>query len=106
MNSKTALRVLILIATLFAMASIGGALLVAYPVLLPLHIWASYNQSGGMVAGWIALSSLASAEWGWQLAYILQGENGSLIWILPFLCAILAVGVLLMARRLRANQPA
>ena len=101
LSSRNVVRIAIAVATIVAMASIGGALLFAYPVLLPLHVWAIRDLSSGWAAGWIGISGLAAAEWGWQLAYGVQGESGALIWTLPMVCAAAVIVMLLLTRHSR-----
>ena len=64
-------RVLLVLATIVCLLSIGGAMLFAFPVLVPLH-WLAMRTSRTPtgVAGWALLASLSMFEAGWMLAYV------------------------------------
>ena len=70
----TALRwlgsILLVLVTLLCLSSMGGAMLFAFPVLVPLH-WLSARRSGPVgTAGWALLAGLSLFEAGWMLTYL------------------------------------
>ena len=64
-------KTVLVLATILCLLSIGGAMLFAFPVLVPLH-WLAMKTSDTSVgvAGWSLLASMSLFEAGWMLAYI------------------------------------
>ena len=64
-------KVVLVLVTILCLLSIGGAMLYAFPVLVPLH-WLTMHTSRTPtgVAGWALLASMSLFEAGWMLAYI------------------------------------
>jgi hypothetical protein len=66
-------KTLLVGATVVCLLSIGGAMLFAFPVLVPLH-WLAARGSGPVGAGgWAALAAFSLFEAGWMLSYTLTG---------------------------------
>lgn len=64
--------VLLTAVTFVFLASLGGGMLFAWPVLVPLH-WVMARDSGPVDAGWWAfLAAMSMLEVGWMLAYIVS----------------------------------
>jgi hypothetical protein len=80
----TLARVLVLLAAMFLLTSLGGAAVFGAPVTLPL-LYVSvrtspareYRFAGTLVA------VLTSLELGWTSAYVVAGEHSPLIWLMP-----------------------
>ena len=75
----TALRwlgsIVLVLVTLLCLSSMGGAMLFAFPVLVPLH-WLSARRSGPVAtAGWALLAGLSLFEAGWMLTYLATGTG-------------------------------
>lgn len=63
-------KVALVLVTLLCLSSMGGAMLFAFPILVPLH-WLAGRDSGSFaVGGWALLAALSVFEAGWMLAYI------------------------------------
>ncbi len=63
-------KTVLVLATLVCLASIGGAMLFAFPVLVPLQ-WLAARRSGPYATGaWALLAGLSMFEAGWMLAYV------------------------------------
>lgn len=73
-------RVLVALATVVCLLSMGGAMLFAWPVLVPLH-WLFARRSGPLGTGfWTLLAALSMFEAGWMSAYALgAGEAPALL---------------------------
>lgn len=64
-------KVVLVLVTIVCLLSIGGAMLFAFPVLVPLHWLAMHtSRTPTGVAGWALLASLSLFEAGWMLASI------------------------------------
>src|SRR5688572_31861902 len=67
-------KVVLVAATVVCLLSIGGAMLVAVPVLVPLH-WVVSRDSGPFgTGGWAFLAAMSMLEAGWMLTYVIS-EN-------------------------------
>ena len=64
-------KVLLVFVTIVCLLSIGGAMLFAFPVLVPLHWIASRDSGPGGVGGWAFLASASIFEAGWMLTYVI-----------------------------------
>ena len=73
---QVVVRLLLVAATVFAMLSLGGLLIFAFPALA-LGAWWAVRHTGPLERiGWIALASLAAAEWAWEVTYpVTEGES-------------------------------
>ena len=70
-------KLVLVLVTLVCLASIGGAMLFAFPVLVPLH-WLAARGSGPVaVGGWALLAGLSVFEAGWMLAYLVTDASGA-----------------------------
>jgi hypothetical protein len=66
-------KTVLVLATVVCLLSIGGAMLFAFPVLVPLH-WLAARSSGPVGAGgWAALAGFSLFEAGWMLSYAVTG---------------------------------
>lgn len=84
-------RVILVAATLICLASIGGAMAGAAPILLPL-LWLAARHSGTWGRGaWISLAALSAAEAAWIYAYWLYGRGSILLLWMPIAAAVLVV---------------
>jgi len=63
-------KVLLVAATLLCLSSIGGAMLFAFPVLVPLHWLAARSAPSIGRLGWAFLAGASLFEAGWMLTYI------------------------------------
>ncbi len=67
-------KVVLVLATLVCLSSMGGAMLFAFPVLVPLH-WLAAGRSGPVAAGgWALLAALSIFQAGWMLSYLATGN--------------------------------
>ncbi len=84
-------KAILVAVTLLCLASIGGAMAGAAPILLPL-LWLAARHAGAWGrGGWIALAALAAAEAAWIYAYwVYGGESILLLWT-PIAAAVLVV---------------
>ena len=98
-------KVVLVLATLVCLASMGGAMLFAFPVLVPLH-WLAATRSGPVaVGGWALLAALSIFEAGWMLAY-LATDNAGLGFALGGLAATGTAAGFLLRSASRAAAPA
>ncbi len=67
---------LLVFVTLVCLASMGGAMLVAAPVLVPLHVIAARGSGPTATGGWAFLSGLSLFEFGWMWTYVATGQEG------------------------------
>jgi hypothetical protein len=85
--------------TLLSMASYGGLLIFTF---LPLVIgmWWAVRYSGRIeTVGWIVLSSLAGAEWAWEVTYpVTEGDWPSAA-IVALVGGLITGGLLAVGRR-------
>lgn len=91
-------KVLLAVASLFAMLSYGGLLIFLFLPLAFGYWWAVRNARGSERAAWLALSALAAAQWAWEVTYpVTEGQPSS--WII----AVVA-GVAMATALLRGSQ--
>ena len=85
-----ALKVVLVAATLVCLASIGGAMVVAFPVLVPLHWFAAEKSGPYATAGWALLAALSLLEAGWILSYLVTANatTGAVVGAVAALVAI------------------
>ena len=79
-------KVALLAATLVCLASLGGAMLLAWWLLVPLHWLAARNAGPVETAGWGVLAGLSLAEVATLSLYVVSGDGVHL--------AVVFVGVL------------
>jgi hypothetical protein len=72
-----AAKAVLVAATVVCLLSIGGAMLFAFPVLLPLHWWASRDSGPYATGGWAFLAAMSVFEAGWMWTYVLT-DNGTI----------------------------
>lgn len=66
---RTVAKAVLVVLTVGCALSMGGAMLVAAPILVPLH-WLAGRDSGGWGAGaWAVLASVSVFQWAWMVAY-------------------------------------
>ena len=63
-------KVLLVAVTLVCLASMGGAMLYAFPVLVPLHWLAARSAEPLGRLGWAFLAAASLYEAGWMLTYM------------------------------------
>lgn len=91
MRRRYVLQGALLVGTLIALSSAGGAAAYAAPVLLPLQFMAARGAAGrslGLV--WTVLGAATGAEGTGALTYVPVGETQPVNWLLPALAAGLA----------------
>jgi hypothetical protein len=96
---QVVVKVLLVAATVLAMLSLGGLLIFAFPVLA-VGAWWAVRRSGPLERiGWIALASLAAAEWAWEITYpVTEGESpGS--WIVAAVAGAVTASLLATINR-------
>jgi hypothetical protein len=87
--------------TLVFLASMGGGMLFAFPVLVPLH-WLASRTSGPVgTGGWALLAGLSLFEAGWMMTYVVT-DDGALGLVVG---AVLGVAVAAAILRSRLDQP-
>jgi hypothetical protein len=70
-------KVVLVGATVLCLLSIGGAMLFAFPVLVPLH-WVVSRDSGPYgTGGWAFLAALSMFEASWMLTYVFSEHEVS-----------------------------
>lgn len=90
-GGRATARVLLLLTTLLCLASMGGAMLGAFPILAPLIALMIRHSHPATGALWAILGLLAAAEAGWMYTYVFpQGVP------LVLSMAMVAAGSLLM----------
>lgn len=67
-------KVLLVAVTVVCLLSIGGAMLLAFPVLVPLHWLAARSSSGYGAGAWTFLAAASMLEAGWMLTYSATGS--------------------------------
>ena len=67
-------KLLLVAVTLLCLASMGGAMLYAFPVLVPLHWLASRSSGPAAVGGWALLAGLSLFQGAWMLTYVATGS--------------------------------
>jgi hypothetical protein len=81
--------------TILCLLSIGGAMLFAAPVLVPLHVFVA-TRSGPVGAGaWALLAGLSIGEITLFATYSLVGEVQPFIWLVP-VAALAGTGMAVM----------
>ena len=71
-------KVLLVLATLVFLASMGGGMLFVWWLLVPLH-WIAARRSGPWgTAGWAFLAAASVSEVAWMTVYVLSGRNEEL----------------------------
>ena len=79
----------VLIISLVALASVGGADVYLAPAILPLQ-WLAARRStrGPFLMLWSLLAAATAAEGTWGLVYVTIGEVEPLVWLLPLLAGV------------------
>jgi hypothetical protein len=81
----------VLIISLVALASVGGAGVYLAPAILPLQgLAARRSPRGPFLIVWSFLAAATAAEGTWGLVYVTIGEVGPLVWLLPLLAGVAA----------------
>jgi len=104
--ARAAARVVLVAVTVVCLLSMGGAMLFAFPVLVPLHWWAARRDQAGpfALAGWAALAASSMFEAGWMLAYLLSGSGWALA--VGLLAAVATAAAFVVEARRRRPAPA
>ena len=87
-------KVALSLVTLVFLASIGGGMLVAWPVLVPLHWIVSRDAGPKETAWWGMLAGLSMAEALTMTAYIVAGEGVYLAFVFVVTLVGVSVGFL------------
>jgi hypothetical protein len=104
-SSRATFKVVILLASLVAMISIGGGFVVLI-ALLPFQWWAfGDSPSPRRRFGWLAVMALSTAELGWGAAYLWVSDSGPVIWVLPLGLAVATVLTAVLTARGPARVP-
>jgi hypothetical protein len=98
-------RLLLGTVTLLLLASVGGAGVVAAPILLPLHWFAARRARKAEWWIWLVLAGATAAEGGWGLAYVAAGESGPFVWLVPLITTIGTAAAFTWSRRRWAGGP-
>ena len=69
-------KAVLVAATVVCLLSMGGAMLFAFPVLVPLHWLAARDKGPNATAAWALLAGMSIFEAGWMLTYVLTHEGG------------------------------
>lgn len=69
-------RLVLVLVTLLCLSSMGGAMLLAFPVLVPLHWLAARDSGPYAVGGWALLAGLSVFEGAWMLTYLASNSAG------------------------------
>lgn len=95
----------LVLVTLLCLSSMGGAMLVAFPFLVPLHWFAARDSRPFAVGGWALLSALSVLQGVWMLAYL--GSDNATVGLIVALTAATALAVvfLLQAADRAAPRP-
>ncbi len=75
----TVAKILLVLATVLCLLSIGGAMLFAAPLLVPLHWLAARDAGPYKVGAWTVLAAASVFEYGWMGVYAVT-ENE---WLSP-----------------------
>jgi hypothetical protein len=89
-----AAKVLLVLVTIVCLLSMGGAMMFAAPVLVPLHVFAARRTGPKRAGGWVFLAALSLFELGWMWTYVAT-ENDALSAMVGALAAVIAMVVLL-----------
>ena len=89
-------KLALVLVTLLCLSSMGGAMLIAFPVLVPLHWFAARDSGPFAVGGWTLLSALSVLEGVWMLAYL--GSNSAALGLVIALTAATALVALFLFR--------
>jgi len=97
--------VAVLIISLVALASVGGAGVYLAPAILPLQ-WLAARRSprGPFLILWSFLAAATAAEGTWGLVYVTIGEAGPLVRLFPLLAGVFVAAFFLIAIP-RTNYP-
>ena len=99
-------KLALVLVTLLCLSSMGGAMLVAFPVLAPLHWFAARDGGPFAVGGWALLAALSVLEGAWMLSF-LASDNAAFALVVGFVAAGgVATLFLLRAADRAASRPA
>lgn len=87
-------RLALVLVTLLCLSSMGGAMVFAFPVLVPLHWLAASNSGPFAVGGWALLSALSVLEGAWILSY--AASRSTALGLIIGLVAAVGVAVLFL----------
>ena len=68
-------KVVLVVATVVFLASVGGGMMFAFPVLVPLHWFAAEKSGPYATAGWALLAGLSLFEVGWIVTYVVAANG-------------------------------
>lgn len=101
----TAGKTLLVAVTVLCLLSIGGAMLFAAPLLVPLHWLAARDGGPYKVGAWAVLAAASVFEYGWMAIYAVT-ENGGLGLTVGAVAALLTGWLFLRAGAERAVRRA
>jgi hypothetical protein len=96
MNSRgipLAIKGLLVGGTAIALISVGGLGVYLGPVLIVGHWLVARSTLGPWRYPWFALAALCAAETAWGIAYVIEGEDGILILVLPLIAVLLVLAI-------------
>ena len=92
-------KLLLVAATIVSMLSAGGLLIFTFLPLAACMWWAVRHSGLAEKVFWVALASLAAAEWAWEITYpVTEGET-------PSSLIVAAVGGAIMGTLLASVSP-
>lgn len=96
-------KFVLIVITLVCLASMGGAMALAAPMLIP-GLWMAGRSSGPWQRGmWTVLAALSAAEAAWIYGYWLGGEGSELLFWMPIAAA--STVVILFTGSLGSRSP-
>ena len=101
LNTRPA-RVVLVVVSLVAALSIGGAFLAGI-ALVPLLVLVAGRASRLGAWGYGILAGVLAAEVAWGLTYVAVGESGSAIWLVPLIAGATTVIAAVVANGGRTN---
>ena len=87
-------KVVLVFVTIVCLLSMGGAMMFAAPVLVPLHVVAARSTGPGRAGGWIFLAAFSLFQFTWIWTYVATG-NVAVALAVGGAAAIVAMVVLL-----------
>ena len=98
-----AAKVVLVLVTIVCLLSMGGAMLFAAPVLVPLHVWAARRTGPRRAGGWIFLAAASLFEFSWMATYVATRNEWFAIGVAAAV-ALAAIVVLLLGLAERSAE--
>lgn len=100
---RVAVKLLLAAVTVLAMLSLGGLLIFVFPAVA-IGMWWAVRHSGVLERTfWIALASLAAAEWAWEITYPVTKGETPFSWIIAAVAGAIMASLLASADRRRSS---